>query len=82
MSTLSQFAGGRIKSIQRGTISSGAGGTNTVTINAVDVNKSLLSHLGTNLYTRQGRLSLSSSTEITIIGDANATISWEVVEFY
>jgi hypothetical protein len=50
MSTLSQFSGGRIKSIQRGVITMPAGGGNlpsvSVIITAVDTQKSILYNLG------------------------------------
>ena len=46
MSSVSQFFGGRIKSIQRGVISITDRGGRDVTIIAVDTTKSILYHLG------------------------------------
>lgn len=96
MSTLSQFTGGGIKSVQRGTITilGGVGTTATATINAVNTNKSMLTYLGQSGYystsTNQGisnsRIALTSSTQITattIVTPAttNYVISYEVIEF-
>lgn len=78
MSTLSQFAAGGIKSVQRGTIS--FFGTPTIavgaTINSVDVSKTMVNYLGqTGYYLGSSsnpldgiglsRLSLDNSTTVT-----------------
>lgn len=94
MSTLSQFSGGGIKSIQRG---SSAGTSNrTVTITAVDVNKSIVisncsSGLRSAYYTASitDGCYLANSTTIQIVAGernggntANATVHWQVIEYY
>lgn len=90
MSTLSQFAGGRIKSIQR---SSGILNNNissTVTINAVDTTKTIINVTGAGCTdaTRSGDfplMVLTNSTTVSIsrsIGNASGPYSFEVVEFY
>jgi hypothetical protein len=81
MSTLSQFTGGGIKSIQRGVISfaSGGGGfyntTQTATITAVDMAKTMLNFCGSrsgvnnsggsSAYSVAGSIALTSSTVVT-----------------
>jgi hypothetical protein len=97
MSTLSQFSGGGIKgSVQRGTITISIGsGSTTATVNSVDVNKSLLTHLGQSGYynasTTDGlgnvRLFLTNGTTITASAYASPNIvpyvvSYELVEYY
>ena len=96
MSTLSQFSGGGVKSVQRGTITilAGVQPSATATVNSVDVNKSLLTHLGQTGYynttSLEGishvRLSLTNGTTITATTAAspNATsyvVSYELVEY-
>lgn len=89
MSLLSQFVPGGIKSIQRGVITL-TSATATATISAVDTSKSFISFLGftTNsdsLSRGTVRLSLASATSVTAIKTSapdNATVSYEVVEFY
>ena len=89
MILLSEFSGGGIKLVQRGTTAiSGAGANETVT--AVDMNKSFL----TSSYTT-GAVSgdvgaaatakLTSSTNIAFSRSSSSnttTVSWELVEFY
>lgn len=91
MSTLSQFAAGGIKSIQRGIITM-SGTSTTATISSVDVNKAFVSYLGQSTGTTstdptryRARLALTSSTQVTAtIGSSigNSTLSYEVIEFY
>ena len=93
MSTLTQFTGGGIKSVQRGFITVNAS-TVTATINAVNLNKSTLVHLGqSGYYTTSSfegvsdvRIALTSSTQITASTAAtpNAVtyvVSYEVIEY-
>jgi hypothetical protein len=83
VSTLSQFTPGRIKSIQRGTIS----GSATATITAVDTAKSILTNLG---HSAPGagsiaRLTFTNSTTITATNggvDSPGTTGFQVVEYY
>lgn len=92
MSTLSQFSGGGIKSIQRG---SSAGTSNrTVTITAVDVNKSIVISTCSNGYdggpiTVIDGCYLLNSTTIQIVagarslgGGVSANVHWQVIEYY
>ena len=76
MSTLSQFSGGGIKSIQRGTISTNASTlTATATITAVNTAKTILNYCGcasgrhyqnaTYDISIMARIALTSSTQIT-----------------
>jgi hypothetical protein len=89
MSTLSQFGGGSIKSIQRGVINTTSTATATATISAVNPAKSILSTTGSN--TNPGGniwsyLSLTNSTTITATvstSSSNASaIAWQLVEYY
>ena len=91
MSTLSQFSGGGIKSIQRGTIS--VNSTATATITAVNTAKTVLNYCGckSGLYyggvftAATAYISLTSSTQITaaaIAGHTAATVSYEVIEYF
>ena len=95
MSTLSQFSGGGVKSVQRGTITISASASATATVNSVDVNKSLLTHLGqTGYYSTSGgegisnvMLSLTNGTTITAVTYTTPNIvpyvvSYELVEYY
>jgi hypothetical protein len=96
MSTLTQFSGGGIKSVQRGTITiSPSVSSATATVTSVDVNKSLLTHLGQSGYysssSTQGisnvRLFLSNGTTITATtylnpNVVNYVVSYELVEYY
>ena len=95
MSTLSQFAAGGIKSIQRGTATAPA----TVTITAVNTAKSMLIANSNNGWSYNfnpdtthsiiARARLNSSTEV-IVGDGNrigssnvqATVDWQVIEYF
>ena len=94
MSTLSQFSGGGVKSVQRGTITINvSAGNATATVNSVDVNKSLLTHLGQSGYynsTADGifnvRLFLTNGTTITATTQAapnvvSYVVSYELVEY-
>jgi hypothetical protein len=95
MSTLSQFAAGGIKSIQRGTVASSA----TVTITAVDTSKSILianSSNGVSFPTGGGeaialmaRSRLNSSTQIVVTSGTTIygnnifpTVDWQVIEYF
>ena len=92
MSTLSQFSGGGIKgSVQRGTITIGAGSNvATQTITAVDTSKSMINFLGfsgasVSANDSWPRISLTNSTTVTAtkaftIG--TVVVSYEVIEFY
>ena len=96
MSTLTQFSGGGIKSVQRGTITISSGVSSaTATVTSVDVNKSLLTHLGQSGYytssSAQGisnvRLFLTNGTTITATTHTNPNavnyvVSYELVEYY
>jgi hypothetical protein len=94
MSTLTQFSGGGIKSIQRGTISISTGSSATATVTSVNTAKSLLTHLGHSGYysssTTDGagnvRISLTNATTITATVGATPnlvpyTVSYELVEY-
>jgi hypothetical protein len=89
MSTLSQFGGGSIKSIQRGVINTGNTTSATATISAVNPAKSILSTTGSNTNPAANiwsYLSLTNSTTITATvstSSANASaIAWQLVEYY
>lgn len=91
MSNFSQFFGGGVKSVQRGTISIGLGLTSaTVTVSAVDPAKAVLLWAGvtTNAgdLTTLGFLVLTNATTITAQRHSNesytTTISWQLVEYY
>lgn len=94
MSILSQFSGGGIKSIQRGTIvvalSAGAG-SNTATITSVTTSKSVVQLLGVTPDSQfsalaWGRVTLTNSTTVTAnaagASDRNITIGYQVVEYF
>lgn len=93
MSTLTQFFGGGIKSIQRGTITvalSAGAGSNTATITSVNTAKSAIEFLGVTpdsqtSATAWGRVTLTNSTTVTAnaagSSDRNITIGYQVVEF-
>lgn len=97
MSTLSQFAQtGKIKSIQRGTISLAANNISaSAIITSVDTSKSILYHLGQDTsefagqqFNRSAYLTLANSTTVTASATrANSssntlTVSWQLVEYY
>jgi hypothetical protein len=98
MSTLSQFAAGGIKSIQRGTVAM-ASSPATVTITAVDTSKSILianSSNGVSYPTGGGeaialmaRSRLNSSTQIVVTSGATIygnnlfpLVDWQVIEYF
>jgi hypothetical protein len=96
MSILSQFGGGGIKSIQRGTITVNIAATNalssaTATITAVDPAKSMVSLLGSTWPTTQGnlafsRVDLTNGTTVTAFAGSgfttgNFTVGYQVVEY-
>jgi len=94
MSTLTQFSGGGVKSIQRGTISISGNSPATATVTSVNTARSLLTYLGqTGYYSGTGvdgisnvRIALTSATTITatafIAPNAGAfTVSYELVEY-
>lgn len=93
MSNLSQFFGGGIKSIQRGTItvalSSGAG-SNTATITSVNTAKSSVHLLGFTpasqfAATAWARVTLTNATTVTANAaggsDRNIVVEYQVVEY-
>ena len=93
MSNLSQFSGGGIKSIQRGTITvtTSAGlATGTATITSVSTSKSMIILLGTRFTANDYgnvncRLELTNSTTVTAYVNAAGAaleIGYQVVEFY
>lgn len=91
MSSLTDFVGGGIKSIQRGTISIGSlASSATATITAVNTSKTMLNFLGCYTSTSSDSiylplLTLTNSTTVTASKGAtgvSATVSYEVIEFY
>ena len=83
MSNLSQFGGGGVKSVQRGTITVNIAGSattysNTATITAVDTSKSVLTLLGaaypasTNYGPATARVELTNSTTVTAYAGHNS----------
>lgn len=91
MSNLSQFAGGSIKSIQRGVISLASGGSTsgTATLSpSVDTTKTELRVLGCSSDTTLdgfARAVLTNSTTVTATRPAttsNTVLSWEITERY
>jgi 1-aminocyclopropane-1-carboxylate deaminase/D-cysteine desulfhydrase-like pyridoxal-dependent ACC family enzyme len=91
MSNLSQFAGGSIKSIQRGVISMTSGGSTsgTATLSpSVDTTKTELRVLGCTADTSSldlARAVLTNSTTVTATRPSttsNTVISWEITERY
>lgn len=97
MSTLTQFAGSGVKSVQRGTISFTGALTAGATINSVNVSKTMVNYLGQNGYYNAAsssfidgiglaRLSLDNSTTVTATRFSTSTVShvvsYEVIEFY
>jgi hypothetical protein len=95
MSTLSQFSGGGVKSIQRGTVSN-ITTTTTVTISSVDTSKAIVlvsfqngaSFNGSAGFASSASAALTSSTQLTVKSGYTATvlgypsIDWQVVEYY
>ena len=97
MSTLSQFSGGGIKSIQRGTITIGLTASTAVaaTITAVNTAKTILNYCGctsglktsSSAMSEMARIELSSSTQITATSRTgsmtnNVVVSYEVIEYF
>lgn len=91
MSVLSQFAGGSIKSIQRGVISMASGGSTsgTATLSpSVDTTKTELRVLGCSADTSSldlARAVLTNSTTVTATRPSttsNTVLSWEITERY
>ena len=96
MSTLSQFAGARIKSVQSIYVANGtAFSTGTgedakyidVTISAVNTSKSIFlpSGYASNHYGNSMTPRLTSSTNVRLTNGTSATAAlcrWQVVEFY
>lgn len=94
MSALSQFSGGGIRSIQRGTITvtlaSGAG-SGTATISSVNTSRSTVELLGVTPDSQfsalaWGRVTLTNSTTVTANAaggsDRNITVGYQVVEYF
>lgn len=96
MSTLTQFTGSGIKSVQRGTVViNSASSVGNATVSAVDTAKSLVALLGFSVNSSLAadpidwapRVALTSTTNITATrGQATVgpaiTVSWELVEYY
>lgn len=91
MSTLSQFGGGGVKSIQRGTISVSAGGgtgSNTATITSVDTAKAECKFTGvTSGANIQGMARVTLTNSTTVTADASGAggtyvVGYEVREVY
>jgi hypothetical protein len=89
MSDLSQFLPGRIKSIQRGTITITGATSNIDTITSVDTAKSILTMLGsesseTTVSNTSVRLALTNSTTITASRNGSTgtvIVGYQVVEY-
>lgn len=95
MSTLSQFSGGGIKSIQRGVISAYSTSA-TATITAVNTSKTMLNFCGVTLgyvggstpaQSESAYISLTNSTTITVNNRTGAmaippVVSYEVIEYF
>lgn len=92
MSNLSQFGGGGVKSVQRGTITvtpSAGLGTGTATITAVTTSKAMVMwlgqvHTGNDYGNINSRVELTNATTVTAFVSAAATpavIGYQVVEF-
>lgn len=91
MSTLSQFCGGAIKSIQRGVITTSTySGTATLSP-SVDPSKTIVTLLGTTnssdtTLTAFARISLTDGSTVTATvgrsGGATQAVSWQIVEYY
>lgn len=94
MSTLSQFFGGGIKSIQRGSTTT-TGSSDTVTISSVDTTKSVVIATDRSGQSLNGSAGLSPSAS-GVLTDAttltvhrgyvvnsvvNPTLDWQVIEF-
>ena len=78
MSTLSQFMGGGIKSVQRGSVQGSSTNPNMrVTISPVNMQKTFCNLLTTSEY---ANIALTNSSTLEI--DSSARVSWEVIEFY
>lgn len=91
MSTLSQFGGGGVKSVQRGTITvTSNSNSQTATITAVDTSKSMVNYLGftggaVSTYDTWPRVALTNSTTVTVTKGGSTLgiiVSYEVIEFY
>ena len=93
MSTLSQFAAGGIKSIQRGTISVNT--TAAATITAVNTAKTMLNFCGSQsgyassyAHSNGAMIQLTSSTQVTATAqnlnflNPAAIVSYEVIEYF
>lgn len=91
MSTLSQFAGGGVKSVQRGTITIlSSVNIGTATISSVNVNKTMINFLGLSENSSStannylARIELTNATTITAIrisSSGTTAVSYEVIEF-
>lgn len=92
MSNLSQFfAGGGVKSVQRGviTLTPSGVGTGTATITAVNLSKSMVfwlgaRHSGNDFGNINSRVELTNATTVTaaVSGPGSVTeVGWQVVEF-
>lgn len=89
MSTLSQFMGGGIKSVQRGVFAGSSNLEQTINISPVNPAKAFVNV--TSAYSPHdrsytSRLRLSSSTTLAAISSINLEVGhplyWEVIEFY
>lgn len=84
MSTLGQFLGSGIKSIQRGSTLVSTGGTPVpVTVTSVVTAKSELRWLGASGGGGSSGVVLANATTVTVHASTNAmTVYWELVERY
>ena len=80
MSNLTDFAGGGIKSIQRGqTVTTTS---TSITIAAVDTNKAFVSSSSNDFNGRGSAVGLTSSTTLLITAPGTTiTTYWEVIEY-
>lgn len=92
MTTLSQFMGGGIKSVQRG-VFAGTTSTAEATINISPVNPAkafvnMNSTLSPPSGSYRGKIRLSSSTTLAVVSvvitstEVAEPLNWEVIEFY
>jgi hypothetical protein len=93
MSTLSQFAGSGIKSIQRGTTTANSA-SQVATISAVDLTKSIVIATYRNGYYLSSSINwsvsasaaLTSATALTVTRNSAATampvLDWQVIEYF
>jgi hypothetical protein len=84
MSSLSSLVGAGIKSIQRGVQSLASNASEDVSIDAVDVDKSMLL-TSASWSTGCPKAVLTDSTTVTVssyTSHASTVLAWQVIEFY